>query len=225
MSAPPVPMPHTGIHQHDPFVVLGALIAADVPGLTILIGPQPANVLQVWPSLSILSGGFKAVPSQMEKIDRDPTTGALRHYRVPGTLADHRVDIVYRCGFWQGTVKLRIGGTSPIMRRRLEQCVVNSFNANERRGRHMARVPGCANAWHSWDVVATSWQDEMVFDAASWSEISLRARHPILAELGSVGIIEQLQYHFSNSESPWDDIPSGEIETVTINPDGTIERA
>jgi hypothetical protein len=219
-------MPATGIHLHDPLVLLGALITTAVPELgTALIGPQPANVKQVWPSLSILPRNFRAQPNQLEKIDRDPTTGGLKHYRIAGTTINHRTDIVYRCGFWVGTVYLRIAATLPIQRRRLEQCVVNVFQRADQRGRVQLRVPGCANAWHSWDVSEQKWEDEMVFDAAVYSEIALRGRHPILCEENSVGIIDQLQTAFTNSEAPWADIPSGEIEIVTINPDGTISAA
>jgi hypothetical protein len=240
MSGPSTATDPVGIAKLHPLEALSALIQAGVPDLrndaTITrtrVGQQAPSTPQVWPSLSIfIPSGARWVAdwSQPTRIDRHTDgdkAGRDKHYEVPGsfTASPGSIgNIVIRVGFWTGAVSLRLGANTDRERARLEQAVMTVFAAE--RGSLVARVPRCANAWHSWFLGGSAWSDEMAFDKALWSEMDLEAAHPILVELRGVRRIETLQLRFTEDMiTPFDSITADQVEAFDVQPDGTITRA
>ena len=239
MSGPPTSDSPVGIARLHPLEVLADLIQAGVPELRndptvkrTRVGQQAGSTPQVWPSLTIqVPPGVKwtcewTQPTRIDRYVGGPKDGRDKDYEVPGSFTPSPVsvgNVVVRVGYWMGPVLLSIGANTDRERARLEQAVTNLFAAG--RGSLVARVPRCANAWHSWFMGSGSWNDEAAFDKALWSQLDLDASHPILVELRGVSRIETLQMRFTEDMvTPFDDITADQVEAFDVQPDGTIVR-
>lgn len=239
MSGPPTSDSPVGISRLHPLEVLADLIQAAVPELRndatvkrTRVGQQPASTNQVWPSLTVQvppGAKWRAEWSQPARVDRyvgGAKDGRDKHYEVPGSFTPSpgsKGNVVVRVGYWTGVVLLSVGANTDRERAKLEQAVTNMFAAQ--RGHLVARVPRCANAWHSWTMSMGTWVDEAAFDKALWSQLELEASHPILVELRGVSRIETLQLRFTEDMiTPFDSIDADQIEAFNVNADGTITR-
>lgn len=240
MSGPSVYTSPVGITRLHPLQVLAQLVQDEVPALRNVDGSTPTTVgqqdpsrQQTWPSLNVrVPSGAKwnADWSQPTRIDRwtsGPKAGRDKEYEVPGSFSPSPGsvgNIVYRVGFWTGPVVLTVGATVDAQRAALEQAVLNVFA--QYRGHLRAQVPRCANAWHSWTLTTGTWQDEMAFDRALFSDLEVEGQHPILVELRGVSRIETLQLQFTQDMiTPFDEIASDQIEAFDVQSDGSITRA
>jgi hypothetical protein len=230
----------TGVSRRDPLKILAEVIANAVPALKNNVISTPTTVgtagpsqPQKWPSLTVMVPPGIAwmfeyqQPSRIDRYDADHPTKPLRpkDYEVPDTFdgPGSTGSYVYSVGRHVGPILLRLGATSDTARAILEQAVLDVFHP--RRGVIVERVPRCANAFHSWTLMSAKWDDEMTFDKALFSEIEVQAVHPLLVEVRGVRRMDTIRALFTEDMvTEWAQIPSGQIETFDIQPDGTVTR-
>jgi hypothetical protein len=187
-------------------------ITCRVPELVgkVCAGPAESPKLRTFPHLSITPVRFSYWPNQME---------VHKHLGAAAALMD--------VGRFEGLIQLRLGAQTTDRRAYLAEKITNLFLETEGRpGILLTTIEDCHDMTVAWELGDDEWQDEQAFAKKWFSILTVTAQIPALVKKDGVFTIEDLRLSLTEDlTEDFDEIPASEIETVTIDEDGTLTQA
>jgi hypothetical protein len=200
----------------DALRALANCIQENIPELKTKVCPSQAsaNKRMTFPHLAIQAIGFKYFPDQALGVHEPSAT-----------------KLVVNVGRHEGIVQLRLGSAARQRRYDYEQRILDLFLSEPLHpGVLLTPVTSCTKLgdWMaSWELEEDEWNDEMVFDNAWFSIMTITGQLPALVTRCGVHTIEQLRMGLTEDlttefdASSFDTSP--DIERVLINEDGSLD--